>query len=254
MEWVILGGILLKKFFVIGALAFTTTLSGISPVYAQESARLEPALNVVTTGFPELSKFDVGQGLTTDSIDPSIQMVAHKAYNVNTPIEERNRILAARYAIVYGNTRWTVNGAIKLVDLYGNTQLIPEFTDLFPDWNLADIREYANTLQKDKITTSPYAANFNNNVFFDLVGSEDAPTFYSWNSGGKQTVIIADTAPGSHYNAGVKNLDSDTDVGWIPNIEVGTGITLDYPSTNTRYGARVSSPDKTGYGRVRVYE
>lgn len=52
--------------------------------------------------------------------------------------ELREEILDARAQIVY-NTSWTVDGAVSIRHKDGTKEKLPEFSDLFPDWDLYEI-------------------------------------------------------------------------------------------------------------------
>ncbi len=59
--------------------------------------------------------------------------------------EMREKILAARCEIVYGGQAWTVDGAAYHICPDGTKELLPEFSDLFPGWDVTEISEYART-------------------------------------------------------------------------------------------------------------
>ena len=98
----------------------------------------------------ELPTFDDLFGLGQSSLSAAIEEafplsrmtvedVAHMDFDESLP-HIQNLILRSRYEMVFCNSvSWTVDGQMEIIDIYGNVTILPEFSDLFPTWNLAQI-------------------------------------------------------------------------------------------------------------------
>lgn len=167
----------------------------------------------------------------------------------------KEKIIEARRKIVYGNQSWTVGGQISKINKDGTIEKLPEFKDLYPDWNLKDLTDSkttANTIVKGDIDNqkSLLSTYFAGNVDIprSLVGSN---TFYKFNANGSTVATYALTLPGTKINLGYTNEDTGQDVGWISNLSKGEGISMK-TANGTRYGVRCSTSDVPGKGYIVV--
>lgn len=78
----------------------------------------------------------------------------------SAPSALKDDILAARAEIIFGNQSWTVDGAVSIINLEdGTVTKLPEFSDLFPGWEIpdtdmisVDIMPYAQNASIDEST------------------------------------------------------------------------------------------------------
>ena len=56
--------------------------------------------------------------------------------------ELAEKILDSRWELVYGHQAWTVNGAVSIRHEDGTIEQLPEFSELFPGWDLAEISRH----------------------------------------------------------------------------------------------------------------
>lgn len=163
--------------------------------------------------------------------------------------EIRDMILEARCNIVYSpKARWTVDGQIALKNADGTTTALPEFSDVYPDdWNLDDITakyiENASYLEEpaDAVSAARSAG------FADMVTVPkhteglQAPIFYTFTGSGSTVRAYAATMPSGYtINFGVKNLDTNKDIGWIGNLDKYQSIKWETVN-GVRYGVRCST-------------
>ena len=160
--------------------------------------------------------------------------------------EVKDMILEARSNIVYSSeARWTIDGQVALTDADGTVTKIPEFSEVYPaDWNLDDIT--AKYMEKISLTTNVISAA-RSAGFADMVtvpkqnAASQAPIFYSFTGSGSKVAAYAATMPtGYTINFGIKNLDTNKDVGWIGNLEKYQAI-VSTTTNGVRYGVRCST-------------
>lgn len=197
--------------------------------------------------------------------------------------KERKLIIEARKKIVYGDQPWTVDGQVAIKNKDGKIEKIPEFKELFPNWDLEDLkdeekipydtawtidgqvalRELDGTITKlpelstlmlkrkyPDIVISSTTASFDGKVYL----SKSSNAFYNFNASRNPVYSYATTLPkGSKVNIGYTNQDTNTDVGWIPNLtEYQTAVL--YPIYNVRYSVRASTYDNPGWAYMCVHE
>lgn len=176
------------------------------------------------------------------------------------PAELKDTILECRRAIVYGNQSWTVNGAASIVNEDGSIVEVPEFSDLFPGWDLDEISNHEPGLfvaPSTAVRSTTSNINFADNV--DLVPPsqmENTSPFYHFNGNGNKVYTKALTLPGdmTAYNVGYTNEDTGKDLGWLT-LRLGQKSTLT-AQNNVRYNVRASSGNAgiSGYGFMSVSE
>lgn len=167
-------------------------------------------------------------------------------------------ILDSRWELVYGHQAWTVNGAVSIQHEDGTVEQLPEFSDLFPGWNLTEIsRHGAQTVtvfpNSLSAPASPRAIGFNSTITLAMpISGKNTTPFYYFNGTGEEIVTWAETiaAPESqkYFNVGYTNEDIPdpetglgTDIGWIPDIPVNSKIATLATEDGTRYGVRASA-------------
>lgn len=158
--------------------------------------------------------------------------------------ELEDEILEAREEIIYGDQAWTVDGVASIINEDGTVEELPEFSDLFPGW---DIPENNSTCPLQS-----RAIRFSKPVYFPAAGTVNAPKVYSAPSYSNSIKVTALTLPGTHWNVGFTNERTGEDVGWIPNIPVGKSGTLAGAGYGYVYSVRVSTYDIPGQGILNI--
>ena len=159
------------------------------------------------------------------------------------PIEYQDDILAARDAIIH-STNWTVNGQTQIVLEDGTIQELPEFSELFPDWDIPKAKNIP-----DIVT---YSANFNGVIYLFNPTTTQTPPFYVFYPGSYLVEMGATSIPGSSWNAAFTNYTSGYEVGNATNLPVGAAYQLNVASTSFVYGARASTFSTEGYAALYV--
>ena len=174
--------------------------------------------------------------------------------------EMREKILAARCEIVYGGQAWTVDGAAFHICPDGTKELLPEFSDLFPGWDVTEISEYARTKwsQSDGgvVTYAVGRAGIGYEAVVNLpkaTASSLGYNFYSFTGDGSTVYAYAKSIPGDKYNIAIYDSDLKRDVAYEPNAYPGreNGCVLDSESGH-RYDCRASSVGSSGHAKMIV--
>lgn len=159
--------------------------------------------------------------------------------------ELEDEILAARKKIIFGDQAWTVDGQVSIVNEDGTVEKLPEFSDLFPGWDIPEDNE--------KCPPQSRAVRYSGNVYVPAVDNNvNAPKFYSFNAFSSVVKITALTLPGNKYNVGITNEDTYESAAWVPNICLGQTAAVNRLVVGTRYSVRVSTYDMPGWGVFEV--
>jgi len=168
----------------------------------------------------------------------------------SAPDDARELILKARRMIVYGDKPWTVDGCVSILNADGTYEQLPEFKDLYPDWDLEELALKNDIHTEDFVLDG--GANFSDNVDIpEVVSGKYGKKFCRFNSEHTYTITWASTLPGSRFNVGYKDDDADKDIGWIPNLKAGQNGVLKY-DTGVRIAVRCSTFDEPGFGLLNV--
>lgn len=179
--------------------------------------------------------------------------IAYMDINI-APADMVESILNARFAIIYGDRAWTVNGAVKIINEYGKVEKLPEFSELFPGWDLPTIDTY------NDYVIGPQAIGYNEAVeLFVASNTSLSDPFYSFNGDGGEVWSYATSLPGERYNLGYFNEDTKRSVSWTPNLKLykpngdytGSYLTA---TDGVRYSVRASVFDEgdTGWATMKV--
>lgn len=181
-------------------------------------------------------------------------------------------VLKCRRNIVFGNQSWTVNGQVKIVDKDGTVHDLPEFKDLFPNWDLKQLCTEDKTdtpasnsalssgdvylsVKSEENAASFYSfdSKFAGNVYLPVQGEKgNAPSFYSFNSNGATVYSWASTLPmNTKVNIGFNNEDTSSSIGWVPNLSEGDSASVQ-TIDGTRYSVRASATDRAGTAYMNV--
>ena len=194
----------------------------------------------------------------TDYAKAMNEMISYMYLNSATSSAEKNRILEARYTVIYGDQAWTVDNAVSVLDYTnGKATPLPDFYDLFPqDWDIPNVSDSRVSLVISQAAKSSSNVAFNGNVEVTLAAANkyNTPPFFRFtymeNNG--PIGLILSSFPGTYYNAGFCNEDTGKGVGWCPGLEVGkSGVQLTDPVVGTRYGSIVSVDSNPAVGRVK---
>lgn len=162
----------------------------------------------------------------------------------NADNELRQQILIARRAIIYGeNAGWTVNGAAYVCNADGTTVPLPEFSVVYPGWNLAEISA-TDPASTQTAWPSRRAANFSETVTLYAPSSTNAEPFYTFTGSGAKVEAKADTIPEpftSVFSIGVRNPNKpqSPDVAYKSSMTIGQSLKFDTVSGES-YSVRAS--------------
>lgn len=179
-------------------------------------------------------------------------------YNLEeAPLEWKDAILEARNTIIY-STSWTVDGQVSYESPGGTIEELPEFSVLFPGWDVpklnVDMRN-ESLAKTDTEEYGPLAANYVGFVYlFEPSKTEASLPFYSFYSNVNRVTMQGDDLPGESYNGGFTNLDTGDEVGHVKNVPEGGKIQLNNPNPDTAYGARASTYSTTGHALMSVVD
>ena len=193
----------------------------------------------------------------TTTEPPTVEKYAHMSLE-GASQELAEKILDSRWELVYGHQAWTVNGAVSIRHEDGTIEQLPEFSELFPGWDLAEIsRHGAQTVavfpNSLSAPISPRAIGYHGTISLAMpISGKNTKPFYYFNGTGEEIVTWAETiaAPESqkYFNVGYTNEDIPdpktglgTDIGWIPDIPVNSKIAFLSTEDGTRYGVRASA-------------
>lgn len=173
----------------------------------------------------------------------SVNELAYMDLEGATP-ELREDILSARAQIVY-STSWTVDGAMSIVHKDGTVEALPEFSDLFPGWDLTEISSFEADPPCDGIrVASSDSIYFQDNVWLLPYDNSATTPFYKFNASGNTVYAWAhrfSSNMSTSCNIGFTNMDTGRDLGWTLGVEKDEQISLS-TRANVRYGVRASAP------------
>lgn len=165
----------------------------------------------------------------------------------SAPMELQDDILAARAAIIFGDQAWTVDGAVSVFNLDGTVEKLPEFSELFPGWDVPAADKISVDFMPMVATAS---IDDTSNQQFKVADSfKNSEEFYTFSGIGDYVGVYALTYPGDsvHYNIGFSNASSGSNLGWIPNLSVTQGAKVNTKS-NVLYGIRGSVTKEADVG------
>ena len=176
-------------------------------------------------------------------------------YDTATP-EVRELILDARYRVIFSNdVAWTVDGQVGIIHPDGTRETLPEFSDLFPDWDLDKITERAghNFSNLDLVEDAASARSlfFNQNRSLPRENpNQQAPVFHEFQGQGREiSVTPMSSSSGSRVNIGFSN--SFGNVGWASNLAIGQPTFL-MELQGIDYGIRGSGTTDATTSRIEM--
>lgn len=217
-----------------------------------EMKHLKRVLSITLAGCLAACTFLVGVGATdATSVQTNKDSIAYLELE-SVPQAMWDSILQARRTIIYGGQAWTVNGATQIVHADGTTEMLPEFKDLYPGWEVPP----SSFVQATVACVSSVRTNHcEGNVHLKLANNLlDTPAFYAFTSTGEPLNAYAKTLPGDRCNIGFTNEYTFQDEGWTPNLAKGDKHQLKNPQAGVRYSARASvhTSNEVGWARMVV--
>jgi len=167
-------------------------------------------------------------------------------------------ILEARHGVVFSEyTAWTIDGQMGIINEDGSKEALPEFSELFPNWDLGQIDAFA---AREFPATAYDAVTPNFTRFFRAQGTihrqqahVNAPIFGSFfnNTGrtiGVDIVLSRMDWPINGVNIGINNmsLPGQPSVGWRGNMRVNQSVWF-IAGANATFGVRASTVDNSGF-------
>ena len=238
----------------------TLSLSIMSiPVFASTDVNYYPIETVLSSNFqPVQSPYLEYETFINSLSTEEVESYAYMDYS-SAPTDVQPLILEARSQIVYGDQGWSAEeGAISVEYPDGSIEVMPTFSELWPDWDLAQIDEYTDAKYNydnvSLVEIDGKAASFAGPVDLPLQSAQNGKTFYSFNSASGTAATWASTLPlGTTVNIGYTNEDTGADAGWIPNVPAGRKVQLNGTS-GTRYSVRASLTNVSGTAYMNVSE
>jgi hypothetical protein len=192
------------------------------------------------------------------SANLSIEDVAYICFDESLP-HIQNLILRARYEIVFSEyVSWTVDGQMYKVNDDGSTEALPEFSRLFPGWDLGQIESISI---RDFSTADVYSFSDSVQAMSHLFRASgiihrqqahvNAPVFVSVRNNlarmnWMQVTLTRMDWPIGAVNIGITNMNTGQSVGWVGNIRAGQGLLVGVPAFATA-GVRASTVDNSGF-------
>lgn len=162
-------------------------------------------------------------------------------------IATRQAILDARREIIY-STSWTVDGQLALRNADGTIETLPEFSDLFPDWELPTEMPSGST-GDDSVTY------FSSLIYLETATTTNAEPFARivplFNT---NLCIRALAIPGSSWNCGAVDVTTGQDKGFITGLPVDKEAVMLNTVAGHQYAIRASSNGAAGYAAMEVYQ
>lgn len=186
------------------------------------------------------------------------ERLAYLDLNSATSYAEKEQILAARYAIIYGDQAWTVDHAVSVLNYTtGTVTALPDFYDLFPDdWDIPAISDGHSVASASGVAKPSSNVEFVGNV--SIVASTGhqgsiVPFFrFTCIKNNVPIGLYLSSFPGTNYNAGFCDEYTGKGIGWCPGLVVReTGLQLNHPILGARYGSVVCVENHSAMGRVK---
>lgn len=188
----------------------------------------------------------------TDLTEVSVTELAYMDLE-SAPAEIRADILAAREKIIFGDQAWTVNGAVSIFGRDGTIQELPEFSELYPDWELPGAAA-TSSVPASAMPMGTYSGeiNYEEQVNFQLASSwANSKDFTQFVGNGDYVYVYAKSMPrNANFNIGFSN-GAGVNIGWCPNLDKETGARIDSDSNKT-YNVRGSAANEASVSVYRM--
>ncbi|MCC7571433.1 hypothetical protein KO465_08990 [Candidatus Micrarchaeota archaeon] len=167
----------------------------------------------------------------------------------SAPDNLKETILEARNIIIYSQA-WTVDGACVVVRADGTREEVPEFSELFPGWDVPIINAQ-NARVADTAIITRGGPTFSDWVTLSAPPpNTNTPPFFTWYGDGMK-YTYASIIPGATYNLGYHLVSTGQSLGWKPGLVQGEGFEMRVGATTT-YAVRASTYSTTGSAYIYV--
>lgn len=166
----------------------------------------------------------------------------------SAPVEVHADILSARDVIIH-RTSWTVNGQVALCNEDGTIEELPEFSELFPGWDVPAAHNEEDVIM-------PYTVDYAGAVYLRHPTSAKTPPFYaaSPSASGITIEMKAYSLPGRTWNGAFDNLTLNQQIGYVTDMTISKRIAVIDAKSYYSYAARASTYSTEGYAVMNVYE
>lgn len=154
-------------------------------------------------------------------------------------------IITARREIIYGNQSWSADGTVvEIIHADGTVELVPQFSDVFPGWDLNEITQPVPDLYDYGPFTARATIHYqvaNITLSYPSAGVTTEP-FLKFNGNGSKVYAKALLLPEgmTKYSIGFNNEDTGAEISYLANMELGDKTSLQ-TEDGVRYGVRASS-------------
>ncbi len=164
------------------------------------------------------------------------------------PAEWRDAILSARREIIY-SCSWSAEGTVTIYNPDGTQEILPRFSDLFPDWEVPEERVNGLT----NISTHSDRIEFNGEIHIPTATAALAGCFYTFTSN-RELVFMRAYGFSGTYNAGFTNLMTGRNAFAVTGLRSGQTISYHPDITGISYGTRVSTDGSAKDGFAEVWQ
>lgn len=166
----------------------------------------------------------------------------------DVPVRWQDEVLAARNEIIY-STSWTVDKAGYILHDNGTVEQLPEFADLFPNWELP----LSTSSAVNSIATAR-SADYRGSVYLQNPGEDDSLPFYLFSSSASLVVMGMEECDfhGATWNGAFDNYSLGRVVTNAVNIATYDRLVMRNPYSGYSYGARASTYSTPGYALMYV--
>lgn len=161
------------------------------------------------------------------------------------PASMRGTILEAREAIIYSES-WSVDGNSYVTYPDGTIEVLPKFSDLFPDWDVPT----ADCEENNTAEIMPRVIFWHGQVFLNAPPANTMSTPFKYVPGTNNYISTkAVSFYGGKVNIGYSI--GNTDHTWVNGLSVGLPVTI-YGKSGTSYGVRASTYGTPNYATMQI--
>lgn len=216
--------------------------------------RFKKFLSVVCAGCMALSVMPFASAADASiSMDSSMASVKALAYMdlESAPVAMQDDILRAREQIIFGDQAWTVDGAVSLICADGTVEMLPEFSDLYPGWDIPT-RDISESNYTESLTPYSTSVDIEEQISFTMaVTWANSKDFTQFTGTGDYVYVYAKSLPrDAYFNIGFAS-GVGTNLGWCPNLNKSVGAKID-TNAGKVYNVRGSAADKASEGKYRI--
>lgn len=216
--------------------------------------RFKKFLSIVCAGCMVLSVMPFASAtnasISRDSSMSSVEALAHMDLE-SAPVAMQDDILQAREQIIFGDQAWTVDGAVSLIYADGTVKPLPEFSDLYPGWDIPTVNVSESSYTESLMPFSN-SVDIEEQVGFAMaVTWANSKDFAQFTGTGDYVYVYAKSLPrDAYFNIGFAS-GVGTNLGWCPNLNKSVGAKID-TNAGKVYNVRGSAADKVSEGKYRI--